>query len=96
MGYETQTCPNPQQEPLAQQLVKAGADIVIGAESDVLLGGGYLGNEYVDYGLGNFAFYDTAPPETDSGALIITAEGRHVTGVVWRHRPRSWTACPSR
>ncbi len=83
-GTETQTCPNPQQEPLAEQLVKAGADIVIGADAHVLFGGGYLGSAYVDYGLGNFAFYDTAPPETDSGALIITAEGRHVTGVVWR------------
>ena len=83
-GTETQACPNPQQEPLAQQLVKAGVDVVIGADAHVLLGGGYLGSAYVDYGLGNFAFYDNAPPETDSGALIITAEGRHVTGVVWR------------
>ena len=83
-GTETQACPNPQQEPLAQQLVKAGADIVIGADAHVLLGGGYLGSAYVDYGLGNFAFYDTRPPETDSGSLIITAEGRHVTRVVFR------------
>jgi poly-gamma-glutamate synthesis protein (capsule biosynthesis protein) len=83
-GTETQACPNPQQEPLAQQLVKAGADIVIGTDAHVLLGGGYLGSAYVDYGLGNFAFYDNTAPATDSGALIITAEGRHVTAVVWR------------
>ena len=83
-GTETQACPNPQQEPLAQQLVKAGADIVIGSNAHVLLGGGYLGSAYVDYGLGNFAFYDDAPPETDSGSLIVTAVGRHITGVVWR------------
>ena len=60
-------CPNPQQEPLAQQLVKAGADIVVGTGAHVLLGGGYLGSAYVDYGLGNFAFYDDTAPETDSG-----------------------------
>ena len=83
-GTETQACPNPQQEPLAQQLVKAGADIVIGSGTHVLLGGGYLGSAYVDYGLGNFAFYDDAAPETSSGSLIITAEGRHITGVVFR------------
>ncbi len=83
-GTETQACPNPQQEPLAQQLVRAGADIVIGSNAHVLLGGGYLGSAYVDYGLGNFAFYDDTPPETESGALIINAEGRHVTGVLWR------------
>ena len=83
-GTETQACPNPQQEPLARQLVDAGADVVIGSEAHVLLGGGYLGSAYVDYGLGNFAFYDNEPPETDSGSLMITAEGRHITGVVWR------------
>ena len=83
-GTEPEACPNPQQEPLAQQLVKAGADIVIGADTHVLQGGGYLGSAYVDYGLGNFAFYDTNPPETDSGSLIITTEGRHITGAVFR------------
>jgi hypothetical protein len=83
-GTETQSCPNPQQEPLAQQLVNAGADVVVGANAHVLSGAGYLGSAYVDYGLGNFAFYDNAAPETDSGSLIITAEGRHVTSAVWR------------
>src|SRR5580692_6745461 len=78
-GSETQACPNPQQEPLAQQLVNAGADIVVGTDAHVLSGAGYLGSAYVDYGLGNFAFYDNAAPETDSGALIISAQGRHIT-----------------
>ncbi len=83
-GTETQACPNPQQGPLAQQLVKAGADIVIGTNAHVLLGAGYMGSAYVDYGLGNFAFYDDTAPETDSGSLIITAVGRHITGVAFR------------
>ena len=83
-GTETQSCPNSQQEPLAQQLVKAGADIVIGSNSHVLSGAGYLGSAYVSYGLGNFAFYDTNPPETNSGALIVTAEGRRITSAVFR------------
>jgi poly-gamma-glutamate capsule biosynthesis protein CapA/YwtB (metallophosphatase superfamily) len=83
-GTEVATCPNPQQEPLAEELVKAGADIVIGTNAHVLQGAGYLGSAYVDYGLGNFAFYDDTPPETDSGALIITAIGRHIESVAWR------------
>ncbi len=83
-GTETQACPNPQQEPLAEQLVKAGADVVIGSNAHVLLGGGYLGGAYVDYGLGNLAFYDNTAPETNSGTLILTAQGRHITGAVWR------------
>ncbi len=62
-GTELDPCPNPDQEPLAQVLVDAGADIVVGTHAHVLLGGGYLGSAYVDYGLGNFAFYDNSPPE---------------------------------
>jgi hypothetical protein len=83
-GTELDACPNPLQEPLAQILVKAGADIVVGTHAHVLLGGGYLGSAYVDYGLGNFAFYDNSPPENASGALVITATGRHIDDVLWR------------
>ena len=83
-GTELDACPNPLQEPLAQVLVQAGADIVIGTHAHVLLGGGYLGSAYVDYGLGNFAFYDNSPPENASGSLVITATGRHIDAVTWR------------
>jgi poly-gamma-glutamate synthesis protein (capsule biosynthesis protein) len=83
-GAETVACPDPQQEPLAQQLVNAGADIVVGTNAHVLLGGGYLGDAYVDYGLGNFAFYDDTAPETDSGSLLITVEGRHIVSSTFR------------
>jgi poly-gamma-glutamate synthesis protein (capsule biosynthesis protein) len=83
-GTELDACPNPLQEPLAQVLVQAGADIIIGTHAHVLLGGGYLGSAYVDYGLGNFAFYDNSPPENASGSLVITATGRHIDQVTWR------------
>ncbi len=83
-GTQLDACPNPLQEPLAQVLVAAGADIVVGTHAHVLLGGGYLGSAYVDYGLGNFAFYDNSPPENQSGSLVITATGRHIDGVTWR------------
>jgi len=83
-GTETQACPNPAQEPLAEQLVRAGADIVIGADAHVLLGGGYLGSSYVDYGLGNFAFYDNTAPETSGGSLILTVVGRSITSATFR------------
>jgi hypothetical protein len=83
-GTELQDCPNPLQEPLAQLLVKAGADIIVGTHAHVLLGGGYLGTAFVDYGLGNFAFYDNTPPENASGSLVVTATGRHIDQVTWR------------
>lgn len=83
-GVELQACPDPLQEPLANLLVQAGADIVIGSHAHVLLGGGYLGSAYVDYGLGNFAFYNDPVPTNQSGSLVITATGRHIDGVTWR------------
>jgi hypothetical protein len=83
-GVELDTCPAPLQEPLATVLVQAGADIVLGSHAHVLLGGGYLGSAYVDYGLGNFAFYNTPAPTNQSGSLVITATGRHIDGVIWR------------
>jgi Bacterial capsule synthesis protein PGA_cap len=83
-GVELDACPDPLQEPLAATLVQAGADIVIGSHAHVLLGGGYLGSAYVDYGLGNFAFYNTPAPTNQSGSLVITATGRHIDSVTWR------------
>jgi poly-gamma-glutamate capsule biosynthesis protein CapA/YwtB (metallophosphatase superfamily) len=83
-GVELDTCPDPLQEPLANVLVQAGADVVVGSHAHVLLGGGYLGSAYVDYGLGNFAFYNTPAPTNQSGSLVITATGRHIDGVTWR------------
>lgn len=83
-GTELDACPNPQQEPLANVLVQAGADIVVGSHAHVLLGGGYLGTAYVDYGLGNFAFYNDPSPTDQSGSLVITATGRHIDQATWR------------
>jgi poly-gamma-glutamate synthesis protein (capsule biosynthesis protein) len=83
-GTELDACPNPLQEPLAQLLVRAGADIIVGTHAHVLLGAGYLGTAFVDYGLGNFAFYDNSPPENASGSLIVTVTGRHIDQVTWR------------
>jgi poly-gamma-glutamate synthesis protein (capsule biosynthesis protein) len=83
-GTETENCPNDLQEPLARTLVEAGADVVLGTHAHVLLGGGYLGSAYVDYGLGNLAFYDNSPPENQSGSLLVTVTGRHIDGVTWR------------
>ena len=83
-GTESDACPNSEQEPLANVLVKAGADIIVGSHAHVLLGGGYLGSAYVGYGLGNFAFYNDPPPTDQSGSLVITATGRHIDKVTWR------------
>ena len=69
---------------MAEALVKAGADIVLGTHAHVQLGAGYLGSAFVDYGLGNLAFDDTRPPETYSGSLVITVTDRHIDSFTWR------------
>jgi poly-gamma-glutamate capsule biosynthesis protein CapA/YwtB (metallophosphatase superfamily) len=80
-GTELHECPTASQEELAQQLVAAGADIVVGSHAHVVLGSGHLGKAYVDYGLGNFLFYaHGSGPTTHSSVVTLTVRGRQVTG----------------
>jgi poly-gamma-glutamate synthesis protein (capsule biosynthesis protein) len=78
-GQEGTTCPTSIQQTLAAQLVAAGADIVVGSHSHRLEGAGRLGHAFVDYGLGNFAFYTGGA----TGVLLVTMVGRHVQGYLW-------------
>jgi poly-gamma-glutamate synthesis protein (capsule biosynthesis protein) len=83
-GQELSSCPTSVQRALAPKLVAAGADVVVGSHAHVLLGGGYLGPAFVDYGLGNFLFYaGGGGPTAESGVLTLTVRGRAVTGAGW-------------
>ena len=82
-GIETHTCPSAEQEQLAAALAGAGADVIVGSHTHRLLGGGRLGRAFVDYGLGNFAFYATDGPGTQSGVLTVTVTGRQVDHYAW-------------
>ena len=83
-GEERNPCPLPRQQELAQQLVDAGADVVVGGHAHVLLGGGMLGGAYVDYGLGNFVFSGSGLEQTlKSGILTLTVRGRSVEASSW-------------
>jgi poly-gamma-glutamate synthesis protein (capsule biosynthesis protein) len=82
-GLEMSNCPTGNQLDLAPKLVKAGADVVVGSHAHVLLGAGYLGPAYVDYGLGNFVFYARGGPAVQSGVLTLTVRGRAVTKARW-------------
>jgi poly-gamma-glutamate synthesis protein (capsule biosynthesis protein) len=78
-GTEMHACPTASQKALAQALVDAGADVVVGSHAHVLLGDGRLGAAYVGYGLGNFLFYaNGSGPNTQSEVLTLTVRGRHV------------------
>ena len=82
-GIEGQTCPSPVQQELATQLVDAGADIVVGSHAHRVLGGGRLGDAVVDYGLGNFVFYNEAGGAGDSGVFQVTATGQQIDSYQW-------------
>ncbi|MFF5209956.1 CapA family protein [Streptosporangium sp. NPDC000396] len=82
-GTELQKCPNEAQRGLAPKLVAAGADVVVGGHAHILLGSGYLKNGYVNYGMGNFAFYNWGPDTGRTGVLTLTIDGRNVLKDQW-------------
>jgi poly-gamma-glutamate synthesis protein (capsule biosynthesis protein) len=82
-GAEGTTCPTPRQRQLADALVAAGADIVVGSHAHRVQGGGRLGSAFVDYGLGNFVFYNEAGESGRTGVLRVTATGREITASAW-------------
>jgi poly-gamma-glutamate capsule biosynthesis protein CapA/YwtB (metallophosphatase superfamily) len=82
-GVELAQCPSEDQRTLARQLVAAGADIVVGGHAHRVQGAGHLGPALVDYGLGNFVWYGTSELSTQTGVLLVTADGRRVSGYRW-------------
>jgi poly-gamma-glutamate synthesis protein (capsule biosynthesis protein) len=82
-GQERNNCPIARQRDIAQKLIDAGADILVGSHAHVLLGSGYLGKAYVNYGLGNFVWYARGGASATTGVLTLTVEGRNVTKSEW-------------
>ncbi|WP_433499255.1 CapA family protein [Sphaerimonospora sp. CA-214678] len=82
-GAELVKCPTPVQRGLADKLIKAGADVIVGSHAHILLGGGYSGRAYVQYGLGNFVFYNWGPETGATGVLTLRINGRKVLGDQW-------------
>ena len=82
-GIEGETCPAPRQIELSDQLIEAGADVIVGGHAHRLQGGGRKGEAFVHYGLGNFVFYTESGPGADSGVLLLTVNGRSVDDYEW-------------
>ena len=82
-GVEKSTCPSAEQESLAHALADAGADLIIGGHAHRVLGGGRLGDAFVDYGLGNFLFKENSAEGARTGVLKVTITGRRVDGYEW-------------
>lgn len=82
-GTETTFCANASQRELAPALVFAGADVVVGGHAHRVLGGGFMGNAYVHYGLGNLVFRTSSTDARDTGLLRLTVTGRRVDRAEW-------------
>jgi poly-gamma-glutamate synthesis protein (capsule biosynthesis protein) len=82
-GLEGTACPTVDQQQLAHQLAAAGADIIVGSHTHRVEGAGRLGTAFVDYGLGNFVFYNEEGASGQSGILMVTAAHHHVIGYGW-------------
>jgi poly-gamma-glutamate capsule biosynthesis protein CapA/YwtB (metallophosphatase superfamily) len=82
-GVELAGCATSDQRRLAHQLVRAGADIVVGGHAHRLLGTGRLGKAVVSYGLGNFVWYGSSELSTQTGVLLVTVTGRRLNSYRW-------------
>ncbi|MEY9214180.1 CapA family protein [Thermobifida halotolerans] len=82
-GLEGDHCPLPHAPGLAQQLIDAGATAVVGGHAHVVSPGGYMGDAYVHYGLGNFVFYNFSGPTAETGVLRLTLQGDKILDDEW-------------
>ncbi len=83
-GEELNPCPLPRQKELARQLVDAGADAVVGGHAHIPLGGGYMDDSYIHYGMSNFVFYSASGQTANSGVLLLKAAEGKITKAVWK------------
>jgi poly-gamma-glutamate synthesis protein (capsule biosynthesis protein) len=82
-GVEGATCPSPRQQELAHLLIAAGADVIVGSHAHRVMTAGRLDGAFVDYGLGNFVFYNESGLSGVTGVLRVTVTGRDVDGYEW-------------
>jgi poly-gamma-glutamate synthesis protein (capsule biosynthesis protein) len=81
-GEEGSDRPTALQRRLARVLAEEGADVVVGTHAHVQVGSGMLGETYISYGLGDFAWYHGRRPDT--GVLRLTVRGGVVEEERWR------------
>jgi poly-gamma-glutamate synthesis protein (capsule biosynthesis protein) len=77
-GVEGNSCPSAEMRSFAAEMAKAGADLVVGTHAHLLLGDGWLGRTYVQYGLGNFVWWRNDAYSNDTGVLRVTLRGSSI------------------
>lgn len=79
-GQEGNSCPTAEMRTFAAKMADAGATIVLGTHAHLLLGDGWQGRTYVDYGLGNFLWWYDDAFSNDTGVLKVTLRNKIVVG----------------
>lgn len=83
-GTEGHTCPDASQQRTARALAAAGAGIIVGSHAHRVQGAGWMGRTFVDYGLGNFIWYNSSSAgSSTSGVLTLTVRARTVVASSW-------------
>ncbi|QWC86625.1 CapA family protein [Nocardioidaceae bacterium] len=80
-GTAGMRCPDAEQQRIAAELTEAGADVIVGAHAHVTQGAGMMGDSYVGYGLGDFAWYHGQRPRTGVLTVDLSVDGDRVTVV---------------
>ncbi|MFI7523483.1 CapA family protein [Micromonospora globbae] len=78
-GTEGEACPPAEARAFATEMAEAGATIVVGTHAHLLLGDGWLGNTFVQYGLGNFLWWRDDAYSNDTGVLRVTLDDSRVS-----------------
>jgi hypothetical protein len=79
-GVELALCPTSMQRQLAQTLLDAGAEAVVGGHPHVLQGIQSGNGQLVDYSMGDFVWYQNSSPSDQTGLLSVQLGPGGATG----------------
>ncbi|MEV0809854.1 CapA family protein [Micromonospora sp. NPDC050200] len=79
-GTEGNACPPDEARGFAGEMAEAGADIIVGTHAHLMLGDGWIGGTFVQYGLGNFLWWRDDAYSNDTGVLRVTLHGSKIVG----------------
>lgn len=74
-GLEGDSCPPAEARAFAGVMAKAGANIVVGPHGHLLLGDGWIGKTFIQYGLGNSLWWRDDASSNDTGVRRVTLHG---------------------
>jgi poly-gamma-glutamate synthesis protein (capsule biosynthesis protein) len=77
-GQEYNQCPTSAMKTFAGQMAEAGAHMIVGTHAHNLVGDGWLGSTFVQYGLSNFLWWRNDAGSNDTGVLKVHLLGPEI------------------